>query len=186
MEKLISYPISVIYYLCFGLTLVIFHPIQLICFNVFGYQTHKKSVDYLNFFLTKCTNILGTRYTFENIDTIPKDAPIIFVSNHQSLYDIIGIDECQFFWDLHSFLKKHEETNKTIVVSGLYADSNLEQFGDLLKCFPFADEITMLQSKCIVCNKNTLHTRNKQEKKTQIEIGGEDMYQPMCKKCFNK
>ena len=91
MEKLISYPISVVYYLCFGLCLVVFHPIQWICFNVFGYQAHKKSVDFLNFFLTKCTNILGTRYSFENRDTIPKDVPIIFVSNHQSLYDIVGI-----------------------------------------------------------------------------------------------
>ena len=91
MEKLISYPISVVYYLCFGLCLVIFHPIQWLCFNLFGYQAHKKSVDYLNFFLIRCTNILGTRYSFENRDTIPKDVPIIFVSNHQSLYDIVGI-----------------------------------------------------------------------------------------------
>ena len=101
MEKLISYPISVLFYLCFGLYLVIFHPIQWICLNVFGYQAHKKSVDYLNFFLTKCTTILGTRYTFENRDTIPKNVPIIFVSNHQSLYDIIGI-----IWYLRRFHAK--------------------------------------------------------------------------------
>ena len=101
MEKLISYPISLVYYLCFGLWLVIFHPIQWICFNVFSYQAHKKSVDYLNFFLTKCTNILGTRYSFENRDTIPKDVPIIFVSNHQSLYDIVGI-----IWYLRRFHAK--------------------------------------------------------------------------------
>jgi 1-acyl-sn-glycerol-3-phosphate acyltransferase len=100
MEKLISYPISVIYYLCFGLTLVIFHPIQWICLNIFGYQAHKKS-DYLNFFLSKCTNILGTTYAFENIESIPKEAPIIFVANHQSLYDIIGI-----IWYLRKFHAK--------------------------------------------------------------------------------
>ena len=101
MEKLISYPISVVFYLCFGLTLVVFHPIQWICINVFGYQAHKKSVDYLNFFLSKCTNILGTRYSFENRDTIPKDVPIIFVSNHQSLYDVVGI-----IWYLRRFHAK--------------------------------------------------------------------------------
>jgi 1-acyl-sn-glycerol-3-phosphate acyltransferase len=101
MEKIISYPISVIYYLCFGLTLVIFHPIQWVCFNVFGYQAHKKSVDYLNFCLTKCTNILGTTYSFENRESIPKGVPIIFVANHQSLYDIIGI-----IWFLRRFHAK--------------------------------------------------------------------------------
>lgn len=101
MEKLISYPISVLYYLCFGLTLVIFHPIQWVCLNVFGYQAHKKSVDYLNFFLTKCTNLLGTTYTFENREVIPTGVPIIFVANHQSLYDIVGI-----IWYLRRFHAK--------------------------------------------------------------------------------
>lgn len=91
MEKLISYPISVVYYLSFGLCLVVFHPIQWICFNVFGYQAHKKSVDYLNFCLIKCTNLIGTWFQFRNRDKIPNGAPIIFVANHQSMYDIIGI-----------------------------------------------------------------------------------------------
>jgi 1-acyl-sn-glycerol-3-phosphate acyltransferase len=101
MEKIISYPISILFYLCFGLTLVIFHPIQWICLNVFGYQAHKKSVDYLNFCLTKCTTILGTTYTFENKELIPNNAPIIFVANHQSLYDIVGI-----IWYLRRFHAK--------------------------------------------------------------------------------
>nr|WP_315176676.1 lysophospholipid acyltransferase family protein [uncultured Flavobacterium sp.] len=91
MQKIISHPLSVIYYLCFGLCLVIFHPIQWICFNGFGYQAHKKSVDYLNFFLVKCTNILGTTYRFENLASVPKNVPLIIVANHQSMYDIIAI-----------------------------------------------------------------------------------------------
>ena len=101
MEKLVSYPISVVYYLCFGLTLVIFHPIQWVCFNVFGYQAHKKSVDFLNLFFIKYKNILGTSYTFKNREIIPNDVPIIFVANHQSLYDIIGI-----IWYLRKFHAK--------------------------------------------------------------------------------
>lgn len=101
MEKLVSYPISVVYYLCFGLTLVIFHPIQWICLNVFGYQAHKKNVDYLNLFLVRCTNILGTTYSVKNKEIIPNNVPIIFVANHQSLYDIIGI-----IWYLRRFHAK--------------------------------------------------------------------------------
>ncbi|KGO90304.1 lysophospholipid acyltransferase family protein [Flavobacterium suncheonense] len=101
MQKILSYPLSIVYYLAFGLCLVVFHPIQWICFNVFGYQAHKKSVDYLNFCLTKCTNILGTTYHFENIHLVPKDVPIIFVANHQSMYDIVGI-----IWYLRRFHPK--------------------------------------------------------------------------------
>lgn len=101
MQQLLSYPLSVIYYLCFGLCLVIFHPVQWICLNFFGYQAHKKSVDYLNFMLLRCTNLVGTRYTFENKDWIPKNVPLIFVSNHQSMYDIIAM-----IWYLRDFHAK--------------------------------------------------------------------------------
>jgi 1-acyl-sn-glycerol-3-phosphate acyltransferase len=101
MEKILSYPITIIYYLCFAVCLLIFHPIQWICLNIFGYQAHKKSVDYLNFFLVRCTNILGTRYQFENVASIPKNVPIIFVSNHQSMYDIIAM-----IWYLRRFHAK--------------------------------------------------------------------------------
>lgn len=126
MEKLISYPISVVYYLCFGLCLVVFHPIQWICFNVFGYQVHKKSVDYLNFCLVKCVNLLGTWFQFRNIDKIPKGAPIIFVANHQSMYDIIGM-----IWYLRRFHPKF--VSKKELGSGIPSVSyNLRHGGSVL------------------------------------------------------
>lgn len=91
MLKLFAIPFSAIYYLLFGLTLAIFHPIQWICFNLFGYQAHKKSVDILSFFLVANTYALGTRYKVENIENLPKDVPVIIAANHQSLYDITSL-----------------------------------------------------------------------------------------------
>lgn len=79
---------SVIFYLCFGLTIVIFHPIQWVYLNLFGYQAHKKSVDYLNWSLLRCLNVLGTRFKVDIQTNIPRDTPIIIVSNHQSMWDI--------------------------------------------------------------------------------------------------
>lgn len=91
MQKLIAYPLTALYLLCFGLTLVIFHPIQWFCFNLFGYQAHKKSVDTLQFCLMRCLLILGTRITFNNRFDIDSNQPIIIVANHQSMYDISPI-----------------------------------------------------------------------------------------------
>jgi len=101
MEKIISYPISVISLLLFLLAIVIFHPIQWVCFNLFGYQAHKKSVDYHNFILLRIAHLLGTTFKIENRELIPKGVPIIFVANHQSMYDIIGI-----IWFLRRFHPK--------------------------------------------------------------------------------
>jgi len=91
MKKLIAYPLSAIYYLLFGGTLVIFHVIQWICFNLFGYEAHKKSADGLMLFLVLNTYILGTRYKFMGLDKLTKDTPLIIVANHQSWYDITAI-----------------------------------------------------------------------------------------------
>lgn len=77
-----------VYFVVFGSILLVFHPIQWICFAVFGYNAHKRSVSVLNWFLMRCTHILGTRYTFTNPHKIPKDRPLIIVTNHQSMNDI--------------------------------------------------------------------------------------------------
>jgi 1-acyl-sn-glycerol-3-phosphate acyltransferase len=91
MLKLLSYPLTGIYYLFFLLSLLIFHPIQWFCFNVLGYSAHKKSVDILQFVLMRCANILGTRFTFTNPYKIDTNQPLIIVANHQSLHDIYPI-----------------------------------------------------------------------------------------------
>lgn len=101
MEKLLSYPLSLVAMLLFLLALVVFHPIQWICLNVFGYQAHKKSVDYLNLILLRIGHLLGTTYNVQNRNLIPKGVPVIFVANHQSLYDIIGI-----IWFMRKFHPK--------------------------------------------------------------------------------
>lgn len=91
LQKIISYPFSVLFYLLFGITIVVFHPIQWVCFNWFGYEAHKKSVDYLNWTLLRCLNVLGTTYKIDIHTSIPNNVPILIVSNHQSMWDISPI-----------------------------------------------------------------------------------------------
>jgi len=94
------------------MTLAIFHPIQWICFNVFGYQAHKKSVDILSFFLVANTYVLGTRYKIMNRDLIPKGVPLIIAANHQSLYDITSL--CWFMRSVHPKFVAKKELGKGI------------------------------------------------------------------------
>jgi 1-acyl-sn-glycerol-3-phosphate acyltransferase len=99
MKKLLGYIFGALFHLAFFLFLCIFHPIQWICYRLFGYKAHKKSVDLLNFFLVYCDWLLFSSVTFINKQNLPVDQPIIFVANHQSMYDIPGI-----IW----FLRKHQ------------------------------------------------------------------------------
>jgi len=86
--KLISYPLSVIHYLVFGLLLLIFHPIQWVAFNVFGKKAHRAIVVVMNIGITWSLFFLFSRVKFINKYKVPKNVPIIIVSNHQSTYDI--------------------------------------------------------------------------------------------------
>jgi len=88
MNKLLGYVFSPLFYLAFFLSLVVFHPIQWVCYRFFGYRAHKVSVDILNFFLTYSDLFLLSSVSFKNEQELPTDRPIIFVSNHQSMYDI--------------------------------------------------------------------------------------------------
>jgi len=88
LKKIVSYPLSIIFYILFGLNLLLFDGIQRICLRVFGYQAHKNSVDIFNAFIVKSLLILGIPVFFNNKYPLPKNKPVLIVSNHQSLFDI--------------------------------------------------------------------------------------------------
>jgi 1-acyl-sn-glycerol-3-phosphate acyltransferase len=86
--KLLGYLLTPLYLCIFGLLLVVFHPIQVICRNLWGYNAHKKSVEIMNFLIIKSLIILGTRISFRCWEKLPQERPIILISNHQSMFDI--------------------------------------------------------------------------------------------------
>ena len=88
MKKLLGYILSPIYLLVFGLLLGIFHPIQVICWKVWGYPAQKRAVDIMNYLIIKSLIILGSKVKFKGFEKLPEDFPLIIVSNHQSQYDI--------------------------------------------------------------------------------------------------
>lgn len=88
MKTILSYILSTIYMLWFGLLIVIFHPIQIVCRLVGGYHPRKKAVDIMNYMMVYGLTILGSRIRFKGFDLLPQDRPFIIVSNHQSTFDI--------------------------------------------------------------------------------------------------
>lgn len=88
MRKFLGLILTPLHYLYFAICLLVFHPIQWLSLKLGGYGAHKKSVDILNFFLTSSYYILGNTVTFTNRQHLPTGRSIIFIANHQSMYDI--------------------------------------------------------------------------------------------------
>jgi len=97
----------VLFYLIFGVLLLLFEVIQRICLNVFGYTAHKKSVSIFNWLVLRSLHTLGTTYNIQLPKQLPVGQPVIIVSNHQSMWDIPPL--IWFLRKLHpKFISKKE------------------------------------------------------------------------------
>lgn len=88
IKKILSYPLSVVFYLFFGLTLVVFQPLQWLGVKLGGAKLHRGVVNIMNLCLLRCLHILGVTFSFKNPYKLPKNQSLIIVSNHQSMFDI--------------------------------------------------------------------------------------------------
>lgn len=91
MKKVLSYILTPVYHLYFGLMLLLFHPVMVVAIHGFGDGPRKAVVDFMNMLLVRGMILIGCRVKFHGFEKIPGNRPLIIVSNHQSLYDIPAI-----------------------------------------------------------------------------------------------
>jgi thymidine kinase len=146
-------------------------------------------------------HISDNRYGENNIYTHNKDSIncISFLNlfefynyyNHKEIekFDVILIDEGQFFNDLYGFCKDVVEIEKKIVyVFGLSGDFKRNIFGEILYLMPIADNIKHLKSICYNCTdlKEAPFTMRKNSNTEQVLVGGEEDYIAVCRECWLK
>jgi 1-acyl-sn-glycerol-3-phosphate acyltransferase len=88
MRRIIGHILSPLHHFGFFFFLILFQPIQWLSLKLGGYAAHKKAVDVLNFCLVGTYYLVGCSVKFTYKVKPPINRPIIFVSNHQSMYDI--------------------------------------------------------------------------------------------------
>ncbi len=93
MQLILSYILSSIYYIYFGIILLVFHVLQEVCRIFFGDKARKGAVDLMDVLLIKGLYILGSRIEFSGLEKVPEGRPVIIVSNHQSMLDIPAVAE---------------------------------------------------------------------------------------------
>jgi thymidine kinase len=104
-------------------------------------------------------------------------------------YDVICIDECQFFPNLVERLKHLvDELGLVILVAGLNGTSERKPFSnsEFLELFCIADDVVFLKDAwCEMCKKQKgIFTFKNSQDTQEIVIGSEDVYMPLCRKCY--
>lgn len=127
-----------------------------------------------------------------------KDLPITYIKTRKlsdiidmaTKYDVIGIDEAQFFEDLVEFSTTlAEKFNKKIIVSGLNSDYKREKFGNIIDLIPICDDITKLFPFCVKCSEHNIFSRALFSKRIinidyQTWVGASETYMPVCRACY--
>ncbi len=100
---------------------------------------------------------------------------------------LLVIEEAQFYKGLYDFVKKAvEDHGKHVVCVGLDGDASREPFGELLRLIPLCDNVKKIKSLCAECGDGTpaLFTHRITQTQTQIQVGAEGTYTPLCRKHF--
>jgi thymidine kinase len=99
---------------------------------------------------------------------------------------VILIDESQFFPDLNNVLELVEKYNKHVYVFGLDGDFKRNKFGQILDLIPYCDNIQKLKSICYKCKDKDkgIFSRRITDSDTQLLVGSNDYYQPLCRQCY--
>ena len=102
-------------------------------------------------------------------------------------YDIILINEGQFFEDIYKYVDiLVNKLNKRVYVCGLDGDFQRKKFGHIFDIIPIADDIIKIKGICNKCKMNdSIFTYRKVNNKEQ-KIIGNDIYLGLCRKCYNE
>lgn len=100
-------------------------------------------------------------------------------------YDVICIDEIQFFGDAVSTCEKWaNEYGKIVEASGLNGDYKREPFQVISNLIPCCETIEFKRAVCKTTGKPASFTKRKVESKEQVVIGGEDAYEAVDRRTY--
>lgn len=91
-------------------------------------------------------------------------------------YDVICIDEIQFFEDAPIFCDKWANQNIVVVASGLSGTFDRKEFPVISKLLPLAEETNFSKAICVETDNDAQFTFRKNDSTETILVGGEDIY----------
>ena len=99
------------------------------------------------------------------------------VSNIVHAFDVVGVDEGQFFGDLAESCEAWARAGKTVIVAALDATFQREPFNDVLSLVPIAEQVTKLSAVCARCGDDAAFTKRVNTASKRLElIGGAECY----------
>jgi thymidine kinase len=98
-------------------------------------------------------------------------------------YDVIGIDEGQFFADLVEICEELALMGKIILIAALNGDFRMEPFPVIQRIISKSDKIKLLKAYCFNCHKDAKFSLRIVQSNETVLIGAGEAYKPACREC---
>lgn len=144
----------------------------------------------------KCLSIKysnDSRYSKECISTHDKQVRVAMacktlseLEDHWREFDVIGIDEGQFFDDVVNFAENAANHGKIVIMSALNGTWQKKGWANILELVPLCEKVKKLSAICKLCMSNANYTFRTCAGSNQEMIGGAEMYMPLCRECYNE
>ena len=99
-------------------------------------------------------------------------------------YDVIGIDEGQFFADLVEVCEELALMGKIVLIAALNGDFRMEPFPVIQRIIAKADKIKLLKAYCFNCHKDAKFSLRIVQSNETVLIGAGEAYKPACRECL--
>lgn len=130
----------------------------------------------------------GQELAVQSVESL--DEVFIEVFGNNPNVDVVCFDEGQFFnpADLIKTVEMLTKHDYSVVVAGLAQDSFGKPFGAMPQVMAMADRLIPLSAVCVKCKSIGAATRThrKCDSTEQVVVGGKDIYEPRCFRCWRE
>ncbi|MDO9339801.1 MAG: thymidine kinase [Bacteroidales bacterium] len=100
--------------------------------------------------------------------------------------DVAGIDEAQFFDNsIVEVCNKLADDGIRVLIAGLDMDFMGKPFGPMPALLTIAEYVTKVHAICMRCGNLAQYSFRKSEEAQVVLLGEKNLYEPLCRNCYN-
>lgn len=105
----------------------------------------------------------------------------------ESDVEVVGIDEAQFFdYTLVDVCQQLADRGIRVIAAGLDTDYLGKPFGPMPLLMAVAEDVQKVHAICVKCGNLANHSHRLSKSRALVELGEKDIYEPLCRDCYNK
>ena len=172
--------------------------IEVICGSMFSGKTEElirrlKRAQFANQKIAIFKPTIDNRYSdvdvvshdLHSITSTPVDAPVKMLGIADDV-QVVGVDEAQFFDDsIVEVVQTLANRGVRVIIAGLDTDFLGKPFGPMPSLMAIAEDVQKVHAICVKCGALANHSHRLSASTKLVELGEKDVYEPLCRQCFN-